>query len=170
MIKREWGIGNRESVQARDAQSGSAPLSYFLFPIPRSHRAQRGFSLLEVIAAILLLAIAFTALMRVTGGSIGLTNNAADYTRAALWAHSLLDTVDAEGPLKPGRSEGRFDQQYRWRLTVTPWTPVDVDPQQQLSSLVLTKLDLDVLWGQGRSERTAHFSTLRLTMPPNGPQ
>ncbi|MGO4703433.1 prepilin-type N-terminal cleavage/methylation domain-containing protein [Dyella sp. 2RAB6] len=137
---------------------------------PRAAKRAGGFSLLEVIAAILLLAIAFTALMRVTGGSIELTNNAADYTRAALWAHSLLDTVDAEGPLKPGHTEGRFNQQYRWRLTVTPWTPVDVDPQQQLSALALTKLDLDVLWGQGRSERSAHFSTLRLTMPPNGPQ
>ena len=129
--------------------------------IERGASGARGFSLLEVIAAILLLAIAFTALMRVTGGSIGLTNNAADYTRAALWARSLLDTADAEGPLKAGHTEGRFDQQYRWRLTVTPWTPPDADPQQP-SALQMMKLDLDVLWGQGRVERTAHFSTLRL--------
>lgn len=135
---------------------------------PRSAQRVGGFSLLEVIAAILLLAIAFTALMRVTGGSIGLTNNAADYTRAALWARSLLDTADAEGPLKPGHSEGRFDQQYRWRLTVTPWTPPDANPQFP-SPLVIVKVDLDVMWGPGRSERTAHFSTLRMTAPPNGP-
>lgn len=125
----------------------------------RASRA-RGFSLLEVIAAILLLAIAFTALMRVAGGSIGLTNNAADYTRAALWARSLLDTADAQGPLRPGQTQGQFDHQYRWRLTVTPWHPADADPQQQLPLQVL-KLDLDVLWGQGRGERSARFSTLR---------
>lgn len=128
-------------------------------------RSTHGFSLLEVVAAILLLAIAFTALMRVAGGSIGLTNNASDYTRAALWARSLLDTVDAEGPLRPGRTEGQFDRQYRWRLTVAPWRPVDADPQQPPSPLQVVKLDLDVLWGQGRSERSAHFSTLRMTAP-----
>jgi general secretion pathway protein I len=128
-------------------------------------RSTHGFSLLEVVAAILLLAIAFTALMRVAGGSIGLTNNASDYTRAALWARSLLDTVDAEGPLRPGRTEGQFDRQYRWRLTVAPWRPADADPQQPPSPLQVVKLDLDVLWGQGRSERSAHFSTLRMTAP-----
>jgi general secretion pathway protein I len=133
-------------------------------------RSTHGFSLLEVVAAILLLAIAFTALMRVAGGSIGLTNNASDYTRAALWARSLLDTVDAEGPLRPGRTEGQFDRQYRWRLTVAPWRPADADPQQPPSPLQVVKLDLDVLWGQGRSERSAHFSTLRMTAPqPSNP-
>ena len=129
----------------------------------------RGFSLLEVIAAILLLAIAFTALMRVAGGSIGLTNNAADYTRAALWARSLLDTADAHGPLRPGHTEGQFDRQYRWRLTVTPWRPADSDPQQQLPMQIM-KLDLDVLWGQGRGERSARFSTLRMAAPQAGQQ
>lgn len=137
--------------------------------VVRPH-STHGFSLLEVVAAILLLAIAFTALMRVAGGSIGLTNNASDYTRAALWARSLLDTVDAEGPLRPGRTEGQFDRQYRWRLTVAPWRPVDADPQQPPSPLQVVKLDLDVLWGQGRSERSAHFSTLRMTAPqPSNP-
>lgn len=137
-------------------------------PPVRRARCVGGFSLLEIIAAILLLAIAFTALMRVAGGSIGLTNNAADYTRAALWARSLLDTADAEGPLRPGHTEGQFDRQYRWRLTVAPWRPADADPQQPPSPLQVVKLDLDVLWGQGRSVRSAHFSTLRMTTPPPG--
>ncbi|MFC4765597.1 prepilin-type N-terminal cleavage/methylation domain-containing protein [Dyella koreensis] len=132
------------------------------FPAPRFPRAARanGFSLLEVIAAILLLAIAFTALMQVAGGSIGLTNNAADYSRAAMWARSVLDTADVIAPLRPGHSEGRFDEQYRWRLTVTPWRPADAG--QQPSPMQMVKLDLDVLWGKGSRERSAHFSTLRL--------
>ncbi|WP_266171030.1 prepilin-type N-terminal cleavage/methylation domain-containing protein [Dyella subtropica] len=141
----------------------------------RRRARANGFSLLEVIAAILLLAIAFTALMQVAGGSIGLTNNAADYSRAALWARSLLDTADVGAPLRPGHTEGRFDSQYRWRLTVTPWRPADADtaptPQQamppQATPQQMVKLDLDVLWGTGRSERAAHFSTLRLIGPDN---
>jgi len=133
--------------------------------VRRAARA-RGFSLLEVIAAILLLAIAFTALMQVAGGSIGLTNNAADYSRAALWARSLLDTVDVVAPLRPGHTEGRFDTQYRWRLTVTPWRPADAGKEPLPMQMV--KLDLDVLWGQGGRERSAHFSSLRLVGQNNG--
>jgi general secretion pathway protein I len=61
----------------------------------------RGFSLLEVIAAMLLLAITFAALMKVAGGSMALTRNADDHSQAALWARSLLDTVDINAPLHP---------------------------------------------------------------------
>lgn len=123
----------------------------------------RGFSLLEVIAAILLLAIAFTALMKVAGGSISLARNAADHSEAALWARSLLDTVDINAPLHTGSSDGRFDQRYRWHLVVAPWSPGQADPNAQLR---VVKLDLDVFWGGRPRERSAHFSTLRLLSPP----
>lgn len=121
---------------------------------------QQGFSLLEVVAAIFLLAIAFTALMQVAGGSMALSQNAADYSRAAMWARSLLDTADIGTPLQPGQSDGRFDQQYRWHLTVTPWQPADVNANAS-SPLHLVRLDLDVRWGPVGRERSAHFSTLR---------
>ena len=125
-------------------------------------RRARGFSLLEVIAATLLLAIAFAALMQVAGGSIALTRNADDHSEAALWARSLLDTVDITTPLPPGTREGRFDDTYRWRLVVTPWT----EGQGGTSATTrVMKLDLDVFWGSRPREHVAHFSTLRLLGP-----
>jgi general secretion pathway protein I len=135
----------------------------------------RGFSLLEVVAATLLLAIAFAALLKVAGGSIALTRNADDHSQAALWARSLLDTVDITTPLRPGSSEGRFDDHYRWRLVVTPWNPPAVAglapvpgqaPETGAPPMRMMKLDLDVYWGARLHERSAHFSTLRLLGPP----
>ncbi|MET3653606.1 type IV pilus modification PilV family protein [Dyella japonica] len=122
----------------------------------------RGFSLLEVVAATLLLAIAFTALLKVAGGSIQLTRNADDHSQAAMWARSLLDTVDITTPLQAGRTEGRFDDNYRWRLVVTPWNPA---PTGQNVAVRVMKLDLDVIWGPSLRERSAHFSTLRVLGP-----
>jgi general secretion pathway protein I len=122
-------------------------------------RRMRGFSLLEVIAAILLLAIAFTALMKVAGGSISLARNAADHSEAALWARSQLDTMGIDTPLRTGSSDGRFDERYRWHLVVTPWNPGQVESNAQLR---MVKLDLDVFWGSRPRERSAHFSTLRV--------
>ncbi|WP_114240385.1 prepilin-type N-terminal cleavage/methylation domain-containing protein [Dyella sp. C9] len=129
-------------------------------------RRTRGFSLLEVIAATLLLAIAFAALMKVAGGSIALTRNADDHSQAALWARSLLDTVDITTPLQPGHTEGRFDGTYRWRLVVTPWNPPQAAGGNAPFRMV--KLDLEVIWGAAPREHTAHFSTLRLLGPPGG--
>ena len=126
-------------------------------------RSQQGFSLLEVIAAILLLAIAFTALMKVAGSSISLTQNAAEHSEAAMYARSLLDSAFVGQPLKPGNSSGRFDAKFRWQLSVTPWNQAGANPPDAL--LHLYQLDLEVLWGPVGHPRSAHFRTLRLIGP-----
>ena len=129
--------------------------------IPNPGRASRarGFTLLEVIAAIMLLAIAFAALMQVAGGSIRLSQNASAHSEAALWARSLLDTAFTTEPIKPGSSSGRFDQRFRWSLDVTPWRVAGASPN---ATLQLYQLDLDVMWGSSSHPRSAHFRTLRL--------
>lgn len=130
------------------------------------HHAQRGFSLIEIIAALLLLAIAFGALMQVAGGSMRLTNNAADHAQAALWARSLLDSAGVDAPLKPGQTQGKFDDDYRWRMTVAPYQVADSGPNVPSQML---QVDVDVTWG-GVRQRSAHFSTLRLiTATPSQP-
>ncbi len=125
-----------------------------------SHRAQGGFSLLEVIAAIMLLAIAFAALMKVAGGSISLTQNAADYSEASLWARGLLNSAFVGTPIKTGSSAGQFNSRFRWQLAVTPWNNAGTPPPE--APLHLYQLDLDVLWGPNSHPRSAHFRTLRL--------
>ncbi len=126
---------------------------------------QRGFTLLEVIAAIMLLGIAFAALMRVAGASIALTQNASNHSAAALWARSALDSAFVATPLRAGHSAGKFDRKFSWQLDVTPWytgTPVAGMPQV----LQLYQLDLAVSWAARGGRNTAHFRTLRLGAPP----
>ena len=121
---------------------------------------QRGFSLLEVIAAIMLLAIAFGALMKVAGASVSLTRNAAEHSEAAMYARSLLDSAFVGEPVRPGSSSGRFNPQYRWQLDVTPWNQAGAAAAD--ASLRLYQLDLAVSWGPAAHPRSAHFRTLRL--------
>ncbi|MBD8897775.1 prepilin-type N-terminal cleavage/methylation domain-containing protein [Rhodanobacter sp. DHG33] len=123
---------------------------------------QRGFSLLEVIAAMLLLAIAFAALMKVAGGAIELSRNAAAHDEAALRARSMLDSVFIAEPLVPGSSSGSFDKRYRWTLDVTPWQVPDASPS---NAMQMYRLDLAVQWGSTEHPQVAHFVTLRLGRP-----
>lgn len=124
---------------------------------PAVQPRQRGFSLLEVIAAVLLLAIAFGVLMQVAGSSLNLTRRAAERSEAALWARSKLDSAFALEPIRRGHSEGRFDATYRWQLDVTPWQGGPAMPRWQLYQLALV-----VSWGEGDQQRNARFTTLRL--------
>ena len=129
---------------------------------------QRGFSLLEVIAAIAVLAIAFAALMQVAGSSLSLTARANERTQAALRARTLLDGAFVMEPVREGASDGRFDDTYRWRMNVSRYQPPgdapadDGQPGLDAGAGGMYRLDLDVIWGQGGDERHARFSTLRL--------
>jgi general secretion pathway protein I len=138
-----------------------------------AHRLQarraRGFSLLEVIAAIAILAIAFAALMQVAGSSMSLTARANERTQAALRARSLLDGAFMVDPVQEGSSEGRFDDTYRWRLNVAPFEAGDASPDNPGAGSRMVRLDLDVLWGDDGHERRAHFSTLRLVGAQGNP-
>jgi general secretion pathway protein I len=173
----ESGIGNRKGESSLflsrhrgcgcrcDTAEGSPQTAFpdSRFPISHFPRASRekGFSLLEVIAAIMLLAIAFTGLMKVAGASIALTQNAADYSEAAMWARSRMDSAFVGEPIKPGTSSGQFNPKFRWQLQVTEWNR-STPPQAPLH---LYQLDLNVTWGPTTHPRSAHFRTLRLGGP-----
>ena len=117
----------------------------------------RGFTLLELIGALALAAIALAVLMQVLAGAAQLGARADHAAGAALRAQSKLAELGTLQPLTPGRSEGRFDARYRWRLTVAPWRPDDGGPVTA-PGLQLLRVDLEVLWTGG----SADFSTLRL--------
>lgn len=123
----------------------------------RQRSATRGFTLLELIGALALAAIALAVLMQVLAGAEQLGARADHAAGAALRAQSKLAELGTLQPLTPGRSEGRFDARYRWRLTVAPWQPSDGGPVTA-PGLQLLRVDLEVLWTGG----SANFSTLRL--------
>lgn len=129
-------------------------------------RVQRGFTLLEVMAAIMLMAIAFTALLKVAGASTALIQNASNHSAAAMWARSMLDSAFINAPPEVGHSSGRFDRKFAWQLDVTPW--IDAGAVGIPEPLQLYQLDLDVSWGPRDHARSAHFRTLHLAMAQRG--
>lgn len=131
---------------------------------PRTLRrpSQAGFSLLETIAAILLLALAFGAVMRVAGAATEVTGHARELNRIAMWADTSLDSAGRLEPLHAGTREGWYDTRYQWRMLVTAQDPI----AGQEPDLRMYRIDLDVTWRDGRTERNAHFATLRLQDEP----
>ena len=157
---------SRTAQRARRASAWTPVVGIRVTPCAvRTCRRQGGFTLLEVIAAIMLLAIAFGALMTVAGASIALTQNAATRSAAAMWARSKLDSEFVTTPLQVGRSVGQFDRQFSWQLDVIPWA--NAGTAAVGSSRRMYELDLKVSWGSLSRPRSAHFRTLRLaTMQP----
>ncbi len=119
-------------------------------------KRQQGYSLIEVIVAFALLALATTLLLGSLSGAAGQVRIADQQGRAALHAQSLLATLGVEAPLAAGRQQGEWEQgRYRWTLQVAPYR----EPRQATSRL--WQVDLQVRWGEAAAEQL-HWRSLRL--------
>ncbi|MBU6416553.1 MAG: prepilin-type N-terminal cleavage/methylation domain-containing protein [Xanthomonadaceae bacterium] len=127
----------------------------------------RGFTLIEVLAAIALLAIAFAIGLGALGKSAQNAARAAALDAAVEHAQSLFAEQGLVAPLKNASTEGTFDDGMRWTLKVralprpAQGTGAAVTLQQgglmmaQAANIELWQLDATVQYGAGRVLRLA---------------
>ncbi|MGJ4804817.1 type II secretion system protein XpsI [Luteimonas sp. SDU82] len=141
-------------------------------PRARPARAQRGYSLLEIIVAFAVLGLALSLLLGTLSGGTRQVRWAADSGRAVLHAQSLLDQVGVGEVLVPGRRDGEFEAgRYRWVLDVAPYVDRERPPAQPADPYApqLLQLRLEVSWGEGGPRERLRLDTLRLVQPdPSG--
>jgi general secretion pathway protein I len=122
----------------------------------------RGFTLIEVIIAFALLALALTLLLGSLSGAARQIRTADDSGRATLHAQSLLAQLGVGEILQPGRKQGVFEQgRYRWALDVAPYVDQRRSPQAVSSAPRLLQVQLEVEWGDAPGQRL-RWQTLRL--------
>ncbi len=131
-------------------------------------RPQRGFSLIEVLVAFVILALVATALFRLFSSSLTNAAVAEEWSRALQVAESRLSIAAAMQPLKESTERGSENGgRVQWETRVAPYTVPDADPDLERASeglaMRLYKVTVDVRYasGDGR-ERTMSLSTLRL--------
>lgn len=125
-------------------------------------RGEAGFSLLETIAAILLLALAFGAVMHVAGAATEVAGHARELNRIAMWADTTMESAGRLQPLREGTLQGAYDTRHQWRTIVSLQQPI----AGQAPDLHVYRIDLDITWRDGSAERSAHFAALRLQDEP----
>ena len=133
-------------------------------------RSQRGYTLIEVIVAFALLALALTLLLGSLSNAARQVHWADRAGRATLYAQSLLDQAGVGEALKAGSRNGTFEEgRYRWTLVVRP----QLDPGSGLVAATvdgsqLFELELDIDWGDSAAEHL-RVRTLRLSRPDTVP-
>lgn len=95
-------------------------------------RQVRGFSLLEVLVAFVILSLVATAVFRLFSGALGNASAADDYSRAVLVTESVLAEAAAAQPLSEVTQSGTADDgRIAWTTKVAPYVPPDVSPDLQ---------------------------------------
>jgi general secretion pathway protein I len=94
----------------------------------RKRRARDGgFTLIEILIAFAILAVALAGLLRVFSGGLQATARTERYGAAVLSARSLLERVGSEIPLQPGERAGRAEDGTEWSVRMQPVDTVDPD-------------------------------------------
>lgn len=128
-------------------------------------RAERGFTLLEVLVALAILGVSLAAIYQAFGTGLRNDRQARFYEEAVALAEARMAQVGTELPAVAGRWSGE-EGGLRWTLLVQPAEdePLLVQP----SLLRLMEVTVEVSWPQRGGESRIALSSFRLAAQPPG--
>jgi general secretion pathway protein I len=126
-------------------------------------RADAGFTLIEVVVALALVAVALTAVGSLIATTTRGTRALDQHLSLAETARAIEAALPARGDLKAGSSSGEMAG-YRWRIDVLPFTATFVDPRLPSPWLPQTV----VITVQAPGGPSLQINTVRLQQRPQG--
>ena len=121
---------------------------------PRSH----GFTLLEILVALVIFALAFGVLAQIMQTGLRQSTVAQSLAGATSLARSELARVGIEVPLQVGAVEGESEG-LRWQTEIEL-----VEEPSEDQSLALYQVQVTVAWGESPAEQLV-LTTLRIGLP-----
>lgn len=128
--------------------------------MPASRR-NSGYTLVEVLVAFVILALALTVLLRIFSSGVRNVAVSSDYARAVLIAESRLASAGIEGALAPGETSGIDDERFQWVQTVNEYTP-SLGYEASAQEVRAYYVTVSVQWPHANGTRSIDLSTVRL--------
>jgi len=119
---------------------------------------KRGFTLLEVIVATLIMAVAVTGLLSAISTSLRNAGKLTEYGRAELLAHQKMDELLIANRLqKMTPFQGTWGPEVTGNLPIG-WvariTPFEMPPRPKPQTAILERIELQIWWMDGDRKRT----------------
>jgi len=127
----------------------------------RTERQVKGYTLIEVLVAMMILALALTVLMRIFSGGLRNIAVSADYGHALLLAEAQLAAAGSSEALAPGETYGNDDDEFRWTRTVEAYVPNEFTEGEKLP-VAAYRVTVVVEWPNSGRTRRLNLSTIKL--------
>lgn len=120
---------------------------------------QRGFTLLEILVASMIMGVAVVSLLSALSTSMRNAARLTDYDRAVMLARTQMDALllDSKLPLD-AVIEGRYNESSGWRAKLTAF---EMPPKPTPGVSILERLELEVWWLAGERRRTFQIEGYR---------
>ena len=122
---------------------------------------QSGYTLIEVLVAFMILALALTVLLRIFSGGLRNVSVSSDYATATLIAESRLAAAGIDTPLRPGETSGTEGERFAWTVSVQDYQPWP-GYRSAARGVDAYRVTVTVEWPHGDNTRTVGLSTVRL--------
>ncbi|MCP4682517.1 MAG: type II secretion system protein [Desulfobacterales bacterium] len=123
-------------------------------------RPREGFTLIETLVAVSILAISLVVIMQLFSGGLKSGKLSGDYTRGIFHAREKMEEVLLVEKLEEMAQEGDFDDDYRWEADVVKIEPEDEEDEKLPFDAY--NIRVDVKWDMGGKEKHFEVSTMRL--------
>ena len=121
----------------------------------------KGFTLLEVLVSMAILALAFGVILQILGDSARKVSRTDEYRQALMIAESQLAMATAIRDPRTVPLSGSIDDKYHWSVSFEPTTEYDVAAVRNLYAPLITTVT--VQWDSAGARRTGvELSTVRL--------
>lgn len=134
----------------------------------RSTNCCAGYTLVEVLVAFVILALALTVLLRIFSGGLRSVSLTAQYARAILVAETQLVTAGTPDALVPGTTTGTEGETFQWTRRISDYRPLSARDESVVVHVPAYQVDVNVEWQHAGKNRTVSLTGLRLGYPEVG--
>lgn len=144
--------------RGRDVTVGVENRPFLRFP--------HGFTLIEVLVAITVLAVALVAILQLFSGGLKSIRLSDEYSRGIFHARELVEQVQVSEGVSEGVLQGRFEDGYKWKAEIKR-APVLLDEERK-PQFELFEIKVRVMWDSLGSEKHLELMTTKIAQKSEG--
>jgi general secretion pathway protein I len=120
----------------------------------------RGFTLIETLVAISILAISLVVILQLFSGGLKSNKLSDEYTHGIFHAREKMDEILLAKELTEGVIDGKFDDDFRWRAKALH---LDIEEAEDVKlPFRAFNINVDVMWDAGGHEKHFTISAIKL--------
>ncbi|MBF0226093.1 MAG: type II secretion system protein [Desulfobacterales bacterium] len=121
---------------------------------------KNGFTLLETLVSMMLLAIFLSVIFQLFSGGLKSAKLSDNYNRAIFHAKEKMEELLLQNRIEEGFIDGDFNDGFRWKAKFS-----EIEKDEKIENKKFPhvfKIDLSIIWMEGEKEKGIEISTIKL--------